>query len=568
MEYTWNNTILDSNMSNVDIIYYNNVTQNVTLAPIVSDGNDSNDFVQTIWNYFFGVLLMCCIYFTCNSSSTQYRDDDARRIILSRLAHRYRRGEEVPTAKIQTDLTYRNQVITESLIKQEVICSNDEHGNVLLGCITTNDDTAVVEGTNNNNNNEDDEDSNNNDVEDRNNNHDDNGALDVAMFSTIDHDKQSTINNTKEMSQESDESCCCAICLEPYQVGDIVAWSRHSDTCFHAFHQDCIIPWLQDIRHDDCPSCRAVLLKESTEKETEAEEDTKNKSKKNMVKEKKPSPDDLTVLLSGNNGSFDTDDGSIGQENTQMKITTSSAMFMIVHGLITEGIMKHYHDKLTFTSRVQHDQDGVTDEDGLTDEEYCLMEQGSSIQHDVDKKMDNGSDSNSIAEMMSDYPFRRSFSFGSYYSKLVSTYLNVPQKTIPHSVSSTSLNDHHQMNKQSGFPFFKKLSFNTSREHQICHPKKTAYPNHRKASTTSRHLYDKIPFRRIASAGPGTTITSLKDTDDHVTSRELHSEIIAKSVKETETRPPVIDASWSHNETMDDCSFVDDEEDDILHHVG
>jgi hypothetical protein len=48
----------------------------------------------------------------------------------------------------------------------------------------------------------------------------------------------------------------CAICLESYQPGEVVAWSS---SCKHVFHQDCIARYLsiKIIRGDaPCPSCR------------------------------------------------------------------------------------------------------------------------------------------------------------------------------------------------------------------------------------------------------------------------------------------------------------------------
>jgi hypothetical protein len=48
----------------------------------------------------------------------------------------------------------------------------------------------------------------------------------------------------------------CAICLDPYQPGQVVAWSSG---CRHAFHQDCIAHYLAKKMiggETPCPSCR------------------------------------------------------------------------------------------------------------------------------------------------------------------------------------------------------------------------------------------------------------------------------------------------------------------------
>ena len=52
---------------------------------------------------------------------------------------------------------------------------------------------------------------------------------------------------------------CCAICLEAYSLGDTIAWST---TCQHAFHVQCIVPYLaKRLRKSNrgelpCPFCR------------------------------------------------------------------------------------------------------------------------------------------------------------------------------------------------------------------------------------------------------------------------------------------------------------------------
>ncbi|CAJ1951862.1 unnamed protein product [Cylindrotheca closterium] len=50
----------------------------------------------------------------------------------------------------------------------------------------------------------------------------------------------------------------CAICLDTYRAGDEVIWSPES-SCHHAFHQDCIVPWLTKKEEPKCPCCRQTF---------------------------------------------------------------------------------------------------------------------------------------------------------------------------------------------------------------------------------------------------------------------------------------------------------------------
>jgi len=47
----------------------------------------------------------------------------------------------------------------------------------------------------------------------------------------------------------------CTICLCSYEPGEEVSWSPRAD-CQHAFHTDCIIPWLVKNAEPKCPICR------------------------------------------------------------------------------------------------------------------------------------------------------------------------------------------------------------------------------------------------------------------------------------------------------------------------
>lgn len=59
------------------------------------------------------------------------------------------------------------------------------------------------------------------------------------------------------------ETAICGICLDYLRVGDVVSWSRMGIGCNHVFHHTCIVPWLQNRKHDDCPFCRTPILFET-----------------------------------------------------------------------------------------------------------------------------------------------------------------------------------------------------------------------------------------------------------------------------------------------------------------
>ena len=63
--------------------------------------------------------------------------------------------------------------------------------------------------------------------------------------------RSSTTHNSSSMSVQ-----LCAICLEEYQVGESIAWSRNP-ACHHVFHKKCLLNHLRaSSNQDDCPICR------------------------------------------------------------------------------------------------------------------------------------------------------------------------------------------------------------------------------------------------------------------------------------------------------------------------
>jgi hypothetical protein len=98
------------------------------------------------------------------------------------------------------------------------------------------------------------------------------GALTLAEMQFVageepqEEDEQSDDNSLAgdSCSSGNNETSTCVICLEQFLIGDVVAWSKQdeeeTEPCLHVFHKACITQWLQDARHDDCPSCRKQIL--------------------------------------------------------------------------------------------------------------------------------------------------------------------------------------------------------------------------------------------------------------------------------------------------------------------
>jgi Zinc finger, C3HC4 type (RING finger) len=225
-------------------------------------------------------LVVCCLLMRPQIPHERYRQGGARiREIAQRRRHRAQRQHRQSLLRrlIRNDPTCQKEIVEYSLHLATVTRKYSAYMNVVTEGIDINDralDPLDIEAG---------------------------GAeCDMHRAGSVGY-----ISPASNVSSTADDPNSCMICLDPFRQGDVVAWSRvlanpaiankvaispdnkgdnvaPSDNldfstqpaepanvpteapqelrCRHVFHHDCIVSWLLDTTHDDCPCCRTRIL--------------------------------------------------------------------------------------------------------------------------------------------------------------------------------------------------------------------------------------------------------------------------------------------------------------------
>jgi hypothetical protein len=251
----------------------NNITLNSTTFSAPSSSllppPAGADLTTILLSLGWAVLLLYCAFRIRQAPSQDHWRGQEVRERARRNLHRRRELRE----KQQQSPEDRQALVSSSLRTKRVL-AQDEDGNMTLGNISS--DEAIPKKKN---------------------------SFPAAPVSHDDEDQ---------------DEHACVICLEPFQVGDVVSWSRFSESCHHVFHTDCIQPWLEDKRHDDCPSCRSTLIVNHKEEESNTTTTTPT----------------TTTQKDEENQIYDND------RNDDEDETEEDSFFVIVHGLISRAAQR------------------------------------------------------------------------------------------------------------------------------------------------------------------------------------------------------------------------------------
>ena len=88
---------------------------------------------------------------------------------------------------------------------------------------------------------------------------DDSQTSKKSSESLCQEEKDSLVHPDGDESDEEEDKQVCPICLGSFEDNDPIF---QSENCSHKFHADCILEWLGTKDHNDCPVCRAEIIKQ------------------------------------------------------------------------------------------------------------------------------------------------------------------------------------------------------------------------------------------------------------------------------------------------------------------
>lgn len=274
-----------------------------------ASGDDliSNPYVEAIFCYGWVLVLFYCVL--CKRGGGRVSTEVGDRIRQrAREYHQQIQRQKVKEAQTPQE---RKKLVEESLQTKRVISENGQ-GNLTLGDVERKGEDAVA-------------------MEKGENTCNEKGDIETGNSSTEGPTPATAEKSSKNDGEvdDPDEDQICMICLDLFVQGDTVSWSRHNETCTHVFHTDCIRPWLEEKRQDECPSCRSTLICYPCD-----------------------------------------DDESEGKDGEKAKDDINDSFFLIVHGLISRAVMPRInqppsiYDLISVNSNSFDSQDMPQEEQG------------------------------------------------------------------------------------------------------------------------------------------------------------------------------------------------------------
>ena len=117
----------------------------------------------------------------------------------------------------------------------------------------------------------------------------------ATSLSAVEEQRQEVApEGTTEHQEEYITSCTtCSICIDDFEENERI---RYLPRCKHAFHTDCILPWLCE-RRGCCPLCKKPVLEEFEEENSSVREENNEPAGESQEEQGAGGPENVTFVL-------------------------------------------------------------------------------------------------------------------------------------------------------------------------------------------------------------------------------------------------------------------------------